>query len=120
MEEIMNNEPDIQLEPTYRQELRRNAFLQPPEWLDRNIIRHIRRRPVLKPFLAGGVAMAGLIAMVTWLATLYAESGSSLQPLPAAVLTALAYLAFCTVATLPLMMFPARFGLGLDAAKETT
>lgn len=116
----MNNETDNQLEANHRQELRRNAVLDPPEWLDRKILRRIRRGPLLKPFLAGGIAVAGLIAMVTWLAVLYAESGSSLQPIPAAVLTALIYLALCSVATLPLMMFPVRFGPGLQAAKETT
>ncbi len=107
------------LEPKLREELRRNAVLDPPVWLDRKILRRIRR-PVLKPFLAGGVAVAGLIAMVTWLAVVYAESGVSLQPILAAVLTALIYLALCSVVTLPLMLLSGRFGLAMHAAKETT
>ena len=107
-----------ELDPPLRAELHRNASILPPPWLDRRILRRIRR-PALKPFVAAGVAVAGLIAMVTWLAAVYAESGTSLQPIPAAVLTALAYLAFCSVATLPLMMFPGRFGVPMAAAEET-
>ena len=116
----MNHQPDIELEMSHKEELRRNATLDPPAWLDRRILRRIRRQPLLRPFLAGGVAVAGLIAMVTWLAVTYAESGSTVQPVPAAVVTSLAYLAICSVATLPLMMFPGRFGLPAALAKETT
>ena len=116
----MNHQPDIELLMSHKEELRRNATLDPPAWLDRRILRRIRRQPLLRPFLAGGVAVAGLIAMVTWLAVAYAESGSTVQPVPAAVITILAYLAFCSVATLPLMMFPGRFGLPKVLAKEAT
>jgi hypothetical protein len=116
----MKERHENELEPQLRDELRRNAVLDPPGWLDRRILRRINQQPVLKPFLAGGLALAALIAMVTWLAVLYAESETSLPPVPAAVLTSLIYLAFCSVATLPLMMFPGRFGLGMHAVKETT
>lgn len=116
----MKNTPDFELETSHKEELRRNAALDPPAWLDRRILRRIRRQPLLRPFLAGGVAVAGLIAMVTWLAAVYSESGSSVQPIPAAVITILAYLALCCVATLPLMMLPGRFGLPATLAKEAT
>jgi hypothetical protein len=104
----------------HQRELRRNASIQPPAWLDRRILKRIRRRPMLRPFLASGIAVAGLIATVAWLATLYADSDLSLQPLLAAVYTALAYLAICSVATLPLMMSSGRFRLTTNEIKETT
>ena len=115
----MKEENNDGLERPLREELRRSASIPPSARLNRKILRRIRRQPVLKPFLAGGVALAALIAMVTWLTVLYAESGLSVEPIMAAVLTALVYLALCSVATLPLMMFPGRFGFALPALEET-
>ncbi len=116
----MKNEPEIHLEPSHREELRRNAVLDPPAWLDRKILRQIRSRPVLRPFLATGIALAGLLALVTGLTALYAESGLTMPPIMAAALTSLIYLAICSVAVLPVLLFPTRPGPALQHVKETT
>jgi hypothetical protein len=119
MDDNMKEENNDGLERPLREELRRSASIPPSARLNRKILRRIRRQPVLKPFLAGGVAVAAMIAMVTWLTVLYAESGLSMEPIMAAVLTSLIYLAVCSVATLPLMMLPGRFGLATRTLKET-
>ena len=115
----MKEERNNGLERPLREELHRSASIPPSARLDRKILRRIRRRPVLKPFLATGIAVAGLIAMVTGLTALYAGSGLTMQPIMAAALTSLIYLAICSVAVLPVLILPARLGPALQHMKET-
>lgn len=93
---------------TILQALLRNASITPPAWLDRKILQRIRRKPVLRPFLASGLAAAFVVAVTGWLAVAYAQTRIGDQAALAAVVTVLAYMAFCGAALTPVLIFAAR------------
>ena len=95
-------------EETILQALLRTASITPPAWLDRNILKRIHRKPVLRPFLAAGLSVASLVAMIAWVATGYAQTRIGDQAALAAAATVLVYLAFCSVALIPVLIFARR------------
>jgi len=88
--------------------LMNNASILPPAWLDRKILQRIRRRPVLRPFLAAGLAAAFVVTVTGWLAFAYAQTRIGDQAVLAAVVTVLAYMAFCGAALTPVLIHAAR------------
>jgi hypothetical protein len=89
---------------TILEALLRAASITPPAWLDRKMLKRIRRKPILRPFLAVGLSVASLVAITAWLATGYAQTRIADQAALAAAATVLAYLAFCSVTLVPVLM----------------
>ena len=90
---------------TILEALLRTASITPPAWLDRKILKRIRHQPILRPFLAAGLSVASLVAITAWVATAYAQTRIADQAALAAAATVLAYLAFCSVALIPVLIF---------------
>jgi len=105
---------------TILEALLRAASIQPPAWLDRKIMKRIYRKPVLRPFLAVGLSVASLVVMIAWIATAYAQTRIGDQAALAATATVLAYLAFCSVALIPVLIYTNRSKNGTSLMPEVS
>lgn len=93
--------------------LSRDAEVKPPAELDRRLRRLIREagplpmRPLIRPLLATGLAVASFLALVGGLAAGLAAAGATESGLQLAILAVSAYLAVSSAAMLPLLVYRA-------------
>lgn len=84
-----------------------DAELAPPERLDteiRRLLLSTSSRPVLRPVLALGLAVAGILALVTALGGALAAAGGAEEGLILVVSLAATYLAVSSAAAVPLLL----------------
>jgi len=93
-----------------RLRLRATAEIEPSERLDRSIRNllgdTVDARPFPRPLVAGGLAAAGLLALVTGLAGVLAQNGAAERGVPLALGLVAVYLAVSSAAALPLLFSP--------------
>lgn len=89
--------------------LARDAEVEPSSELDQRLRRLIREagpvRPLLRPLLATGLAVASFVALVGGLAVGLTAAGAPDSGLQLAILAVSAYLAVSSAATLPLLLY---------------
>jgi len=89
--------------------LARDAELEPSPGLDLRLRQLIREtgpvRPLLRPLLATGLAVASFVALVGGLAVGLTAAGAPDSGLQLAILAVSAYLALSSAATLPLLLY---------------
>jgi hypothetical protein len=90
-----------------------DSHLEPSPELDRRVLRLLTETPqavppLLRPFMAGGLAAAGFIALVSAGAGALALAGAGEQGVLAALSLGLGYLAFSAAASLPVLVYHLR------------